>query len=128
MNKLWRLVIGIFFGSFSGAIWIALIPELFSDKKLAIGALAFAAVIFFVAIVAVFVILGLPAYFFTKYFGLSEIIPGVIYGFVLGMIASVGFAVSPTENLLFGIATFGLAGIISAGTFLYVTEKLELRH
>ena|SRR5882672_4997662 len=125
MNQPLRLIIGILFASFCGAIWISLtfISDLFSGGKLTVGALVFGALVHFAMILVVFVILGLPAYFLAKYFRLSVLVTGLLYGFILGLIASAGYGVTITENLMFGTVTFGLAGIISSGTFLYVMRS-----
>lgn len=108
-----------------GAIWISLLVPLFSAKVPSIGEFVVSAAMLSLLILVVHAILGLPGYFVAKRLGLGVFVFGPIYGFLLGIIASFGFGVSifKFDDLIFGLATFGLAGLITATTFLCIMRR-----
>lgn len=120
-----RVVVGVLLASFAGAIWIVLTATfgLISDRELTVDAIAGGTLVYFVIILIVFVVFGLPAYFLVRYFRLREVIPGIIYGFMLGMFVSWGMGAQYAGHLALLIAAFGFAGVISAGTFLFVMRS-----
>jgi hypothetical protein len=128
----YRIVTGSIFGAIAGAIWIALSilvssqggGQRFHDKNSSFAEFIVSSLIFFGLIFAIFVIIGIPAYLMGKVAGFNKLIPGVILGFVLGMLGSVGFGIDASpRNLLYGASTFGVAGILAAAIFLWQTQE-----
>ena len=125
-----RVDAGVLIASFAGSIWFCFaieMPDLLSDKpgQLTFGAAVFVATFFFVSILGVFAVFGLPAYFVARYFKLNEIVLGIPYGFTLAMIASATsfeLGAALPANLVFALFDFGLAGILSAAIFLFVVR------
>jgi hypothetical protein len=120
-----QVVLGTLVGSFTGAIWMGLTQSILAGT-LTVGAIAFVSAVYFVMILVVFLVLGIPAYCLASCFKFGKTVPGLVYGLFLGSISSFGYGAPTTvKDLIFAVATFGFAGIISAGTFLSATQSYK---
>jgi hypothetical protein len=88
--------------------------------------LVLGAALYYVLILVVLLVLGIAPFLLVRMRFRNLWILGAAYGFLLGIFASLGYGVdfSP-RNLLFGVGTFGIAGIATALTFLYFSTGTE---
>jgi len=79
--------------------------------------------VYLVCILALFTVLGVPLYLASRILRLSPTVPGLICGFSLGMMGSLGYAsMVSLHNFLLALCTFGVSGLVSAGLFLRCVE------
>ena len=120
-----RIVFAAVVGAFSGTICLTLTEGLLLHKQtLSLTAIGIASAMNLLSISAVLLAIGLPTYLISRLFPLKRKIAGIIFGFALGMLGGVGYGMDFIwKNLVFGAATFGLSGIITATVFLWISER-----
>lgn len=109
------------YASAAGAAWLTLTgdPDVYLSGTEAVRILAISEVIFSGLILFAFVFFGLPAYLLGRSMNFAGLVPAAGFGFLLGMAGSVGFGVDATvRNIMWGITTFGVAGVVAAYVFL----------
>ena len=116
------------YASAVGAAWLTLTgdPDVYLNGAEAFKILAISEVIFSGLILFAFVFFGLPAYLLGRSMNFAGLIPAAGFGFLLGMAGSVGFGVdATTRNVIWGITTFGVAGVLAAYVFLRAVGPYE---
>ena len=94
-----------------------------------VGGFAISGAVFFVPTFLCFAVFGVPGYLICRRFLRRYLVPiGILGGFILGMLASDGFAgLDSWENALEALPEFGVAGILGAIAFLIVVRDFPWR-
>jgi len=122
--QLVRVAAGIICGSVAAALW--LVPTsgmslLFGPGEIHVFVLSTGIMSGLVAICMT--VIGIPVYALARRLHFSNVISASAFGFGFGMLASIGFGVNgATRNIVYGVISFGIAGVIAALVFMLAVE------